>query len=63
MRAILDDRADRAPVSRHVLLVAGVLWLLVVSGLGGVGLWTCSGQTAPPAPAQTSNADRRPAAG
>jgi beta-lactamase regulating signal transducer with metallopeptidase domain len=63
MRAILDDEADRAPVSRHVLVAAGVVWILLVGGLGGAGLWSCSGQTAAPAVASTSSPDSRPAAG
>jgi beta-lactamase regulating signal transducer with metallopeptidase domain len=63
MRAILEDGADRAPVSRHVLVAAGVVWLLLVGGLGGAGLWRCSAQAAPPAAANVSDPGDRPPAG
>jgi beta-lactamase regulating signal transducer with metallopeptidase domain len=47
LRAILDDATDRAPASRHVLIAAGLLWLLVVGGLGGTGFWRCNQTGAP----------------
>jgi len=53
MRAILDDAADRAPASRLVLVGAGALWFVLVSGLGAGGFWYCTAQSgaAPAAPA------------
>jgi len=63
VRAILDDRADRTPASRHLLVAAGLIWIFVVGGLGGAGLWSCGGQTAPPAATSTSHPGSRLAAG
>lgn len=63
MRAILDDRADRTPASRHVLVAAGVIWILVVGGLGGAGFWNCGGLTAAPAATNASSPAKRTAAG